>query len=77
MIVLQNKEFFIAHEKHDLNWNEISLEAKHNSLLWEKTPYHKKWHEFIYNNLIYRKPHGQFLIPLNNEKELENNFLKI
>jgi hypothetical protein len=75
--ILQNKEFFIAHEKHDLNWNETSLEAKHNSLLWGKTPYHKKWHEFIYNNLIYRKPHGQFLIPLNNEKELENKFLKI
>lgn len=75
--ILQNKEFFIAHEKHDLNWNEISTEAKYNSSLWEKTPYHKKWHEFIFSNLIKRKPYGQFLQPLDNEKELEEKFLKI
>lgn len=75
--ILQNKQFFIAHEKHDLNWNETSVEAKYNSTLWEKTPYHKKWHEFIFSNLIKRKPYGQFLEPLIDEKELEENYLKI
>jgi len=75
--ILQNKDFFIAHEKHDLNWNETSVEAKHNSSLWEKTPYHKNWHEFIFSNLIKRKPYGQFLEPLYNEIELESKFLKI
>jgi len=72
-----NKEFYIAHEKHPLNWNENSLEAKHNSDLWTNTPYHKNWHEFIFSNLINRQPYGQFFNPLFNEKELEKKYLKI
>lgn len=72
-----NKEFYAAHEKHDLNWNEESLEAKYNTSLWEKTPYGPNWKEFIYNNLINRLPYGQFLQPLYNEIELEKRYLKI
>lgn len=72
-----NKEFFIAHEKHDLKWNEESVEARHNATLWEKTPYHQKWHEFIFSNLVKREPYGQFFKPLYNEKELEKKYLKI
>lgn len=75
--LLCNKEFYAAHEKHELNWNEDSLEAKYNSELWEKTPYSKKWNEFIYSNLIKRIPYGQFLKPLYNEEALEKNLLKI
>jgi hypothetical protein len=72
-----NKEVYICHEKHELKWNESSPEALHNSKLWQKTPYHKRWHEFIYSYLIKRKPHGQFLYPLNDEFEKEKEFLKI
>ena len=74
---LGNKEFFIAHEKHDLKWNEDSIEAKYNSSLWQKTPYHQKWHEFIFSNLIKRNPYGQFFNPLYNELELEQKYLKL
>ena len=74
---LCNKEFYIAHEKHQLNWNEHSLEAQHNSNLWEKTQYPDRWKKFIYENLVFRLPHGQFLNPLENEKFLENQLLKI
>jgi hypothetical protein len=77
LCLLCNKNFYAAHEKHELNWNETSLEAKYNSFLWQETPYHKKWHEFIFSNLVKRKPYGQFLEPLPNEKELEQKYLKI
>ena len=35
--MLCNKENYIIHEKHDLNWNETSPEAIHNSNLWSKS----------------------------------------
>lgn len=72
-----NKEFYAAHEKHELNWNEQSLEAQYNSMLWEKSAYGSNWNNFIYNNLIKRLPYGQFLEPLYNELELEQKYLKI
>jgi hypothetical protein len=75
--LLCNKNFYAAHEKHDLNWDEQSVEARHNTLLWETTPYKLGWKEFIYNNLIHRLPYGQFLQPLYNELELEKKHLKI
>ncbi len=75
--ILCNKEFYIAHEKHEIVWNEHSPEAQHNSALWKQTPYAVNWHTFIYNNLIKRQPPGQFLTPLENEHELEQLFLKI
>ena len=75
--LLCNKEFYIAHEKHEIGWNEHSIEAKHNSTLWEQTPYSANWHNFIYKKLIKRKPPGQFLQPLENEHEIEQTFLKI
>lgn len=71
-----NKDVFLCHEKHDLKWNETSPEALHNSKLWELTPYHKKWHEFIYSYLIQRLPYGQFLYPLKDELQKEKEFLK-
>lgn len=74
---LCNKENYIIHEKHELNWNETSPEATHNSKLWEKSPFPKKWNEFIYKNLIQRQPYGQFLYPLENETELEQKLLKV
>ena len=70
--MLCNKENYIIHEKHDLNWNETSPEAIHNSNLWSKSSYCEKWHEFIYKNLIHRQPMGLFLRPLENEIELEH-----
>jgi hypothetical protein len=75
--LLCNKEFYAAHEKHELNWNEQSLEARYNSSLWEKTCYTSNWKEFIYENLVKRLPYGQFLEPLYNEIELEKKYLKI
>jgi hypothetical protein len=75
--LLCNKTFYAAHEKHDLNWNENSLEAKYNSSLWEKSPYGLNWKKFIYENLIKRPPYGQFLEPLYNEIDLEKKYLKI
>ena len=72
-----NKEIYICHEKHDLKWNESSIEAVYNSKLWESTPYHKKWHEFVFSYLIKRQPAGQFLYPLNDEAEKERQFLKV
>lgn len=74
---LCNKKFYLAHEKHTLNWNDKSPEATHNAKLFQTTPFHEKWHEFIFSNLIKRKPYGQFLEPLLNEEELENKLLKI
>ena len=71
-----NKEVYICHEKHELKWNEKSPEAIYNSMIWDKTPYAINWHEFIFSNLIKRKPYGQFLEPLYNEDELEKKFLK-
>lgn len=72
-----NKLPYAFHEKHELNWDETSLEARHNSTLWNQTPYYQNWHKFIYENLVKRPPYGQFLQPLPNEKELEEQFLKI
>jgi hypothetical protein len=74
--IICNKDIMLLHEKHELNWNETSLEALHNSNLWNKTKYAEKWKIFIYENLIKRKPYGQFLKPLYNEEELEKQFLK-
>lgn len=72
-----NKEVYLCHEKHDLKWNETSPEALHNSKLWDNTPYHKRWHEFIYSYLVKRLPYGQFLHPMTDELEKEKKFLKI
>jgi hypothetical protein len=74
---LGNKEVYLCHEKHELKWNETSLEALHNSKLWESTPYHERWHQFIYTYLVKRLPYGQFLYPLSDEAEKEKEFLKI
>lgn len=73
---LCNKEFYLAHEKHPLNWNDQTPEALHNSKLFQQTSFHQKWHDFIYKNLVYRQPPGQFLTPLPNEEELEQKYLK-
>ena len=75
--LLCNKEFFAAHEKHEIKWNENSPEAVYNNILWEKLPFKNKWKEFIYDNLVKRMPYAQFLIPLDNEKQLEEKYLKI
>jgi hypothetical protein len=75
--MLCNKENYIIHEKHDLNWTESSPEATHNSNLWNKSPYGENWKKFIYENLIKRQPIGQFLTPLDNETELEQKFLLV
>lgn len=72
---LYNKEIYLYHEKHPLNWNETSLEAVHNKNLWLKTPYHENWHKFIYSYLIGRTPYGQFLNPLPDELEKEKEYL--
>jgi hypothetical protein len=73
---LGNKKVFLCHEKHDLNWNESSPEAIHNSKLWEESPYHKNWKEFIYSYLVKRLPYGQFLYSLPDELEQEAKYLK-
>ena len=73
---LGNKDIYICHEKHDLKWNEFSPEAIHNSDLWNKTPYHKNWQEFIFSYLVKRLPYGQFLYPLSDEDEQEKKYLK-
>lgn len=73
---LCNKEFYLAHEKHALNWDSESVEGKYNHEMWLKNPYNKNWNEFIFENIIKRPPYGQFLHPLQNEEELERNFLK-
>jgi len=70
-----NKEVYLAHEKHELKWNENSPEAIHNSNLWEKSGYSENWHKFVFENLIKRQPYGQFLIPLDNEEELEKKYI--
>jgi hypothetical protein len=72
-----NKEFYLGHEKHDIKWNDSSPEAIHNSKLFEKTSFEKSWKEFIWNNLVKREPLGQFLIPLDNEEDLEKQFFKL
>lgn len=74
---LGNKEVYICHEKHDLKWNETSPEALHNSKLWESSGYSDNWHKFIFENLVKRQPYGQFMIPLDNEKELERKYLYV
>jgi len=71
-----NKDFYLAHEKHPINWNDSSPEATHNAQLFNSTTFHKRWHEFIYSNLVLRMPPGQFLIPLDNEEKLEKKFFK-
>jgi hypothetical protein len=73
---LCNKEIFIAHEKHAINWSEGSVEAKYNSDLWEKFGASENWRKFIFENLIKRQPYGQFFNPLPNEEELEISLLK-
>ena len=73
---LCNKDIYIAHEKHPLNWNENSVEALHNSSLWKKTEFHQKWHDFVFTQLIKRTPHGQFFVPLSNEEESELRLFK-
>lgn len=75
--MLCNKENYIIHEKHELNWNETSPEAIHNSNLWNNSPYGERWRKFIYENLVNRQPMGQFLNPLYNEIELEQKFLLV
>jgi hypothetical protein len=70
-----NKEIYIYHEKHPLNWNEESVEALHNASLWGKTPYHKRFKDFVYTYLIKRIPYGQFLYPLPDEEQKEIEFL--
>jgi hypothetical protein len=75
--IILNKEFYAAHEKHDIKWSETSPEAVYNSKLWEKNPLSIKWKQFIFENLIKREPYGQFLIPLENEKELEEKYLRL
>jgi hypothetical protein len=76
--ILCNKEpIKIYHEKHELKWNETSPEATHNSTLWENTPYHKRWHEFIYTYLVKRLPMGQFLYTMSDELEKELEYLKL
>lgn len=72
-----NKDVYLCHEKHELKWNEASLEAIHNSNLWKNTPYHQKWHEFIYSYLVKRLPYGQFLYQLPDELQKEKEYLKI
>jgi len=73
--ILCNKEHYLLHEKHELNWKLDSIEAEYNKNLWEKTKFHKEWYNFIYKNLIKRKPEGQFFEPLYNEEELEKTLL--
>jgi hypothetical protein len=72
-----NKDVYLCHEKHDLNWTETSPEAIHNSNLWKETPYHERWKEFIYSYLVRRQPFGRFLHPLSDESEKEIEYLKI
>jgi hypothetical protein len=72
-----NKDLYICHEKHDLNWNESSPESLHNTKLWQESPYSNNWKEFIYSNLVKRQPYGMFLHPLSNEEELEKKLLKV
>ena len=72
-----NKDVYLCHEKHELNWNEETPEAIHNTTLWKKTPYHEKWHEFVFSYLIKRQPCGRFLYSLSDELEKEKEYLKI
>jgi hypothetical protein len=74
---LGNKDTYIAHIKHPIQWSENSPEHKYNSLLWEKTPFHEKWHNYVFKILIQRQPPGQFLQPLPNEEKLEQEHLKL
>jgi hypothetical protein len=71
-----NKDYYIAHIKHPLQWNDESLESKYNAQFWESSPFHKIWHDYVYKTLINRQPQGQFLYPLPNETELEEKLLK-
>ena len=73
---LGNKDTFIAHIKHPLQWTEDSLEQKYNATFWESSSFHRIWHDYVYKILIQRQPQGQFLEPLPNEEELELKYLK-
>jgi len=75
--MLANKDFYVAHEKHDIKWNENSLEAIYNKKLWDSTPYCENWNTFIYSYLVQRKPFGQFLEILPDELEKEKSLLYI
>jgi hypothetical protein len=74
---LGNKDSYIAHIKHPVQWSEDSLEHKYNAAFWENTSFHRTWHDYVYKILIQRQPQGQFLQPLPNEEELEQKYLKI
>jgi hypothetical protein len=73
---LGNKDVFIAHIKHPIQWSDNSIEQKYNANFWEKTTFHRVWHDYVYKILINRQPQGQFLQPLQNEDELEIKHLK-
>jgi len=75
--ILCNKDVYLAHEKHELKWNEFSAEHTHNEKLWKSTPYHERWHKFIYDYLTQRPTWGHFLYPLPDELEKEKEYLKI
>jgi hypothetical protein len=76
-IICNKQPIHIYHEKHELKWNESSSEALHNSKLWENTPYHERWHNFIYSYLVRRLPMGQFLYPLSDELQKEKEYLNV
>jgi hypothetical protein len=73
---LCNKEFYLAHEKHQIKWTSDSPEALYNSKLFDKNSFKEKWSEFIWKNLVNRPPYGSFLTPLYNEEELEIKYFK-
>lgn len=73
---LGNKDMFIAHIKHPIQWAENTPEQKYNATFWESTSFHRTWHDYVYKILIQRQPQGQFLQPLPNEHELELLHLK-
>jgi hypothetical protein len=73
---LGNKDIYIVHIKHPIQWSENSPEQKYNAIFWENTLFHRTWHDYVYKILIQRQPQGQFLQPLLNEEELEQKYLK-
>ena len=73
--ILCNKEFYIAHISHPINWSRETPEGKFNMKTWNNMPVSHKWDYYMQMVLFNRKPHGQYLNPLENEETLEKQIL--
>lgn len=72
-----NKEFYIGHLSHPINWSRETPEGMYNMKTWNSMAIAPKWDYYMQAFLFRRSPRGQYLNPIDNEETMEKSILTI